>query len=176
MGKIVFYEDKQFNGFYYECSNDCADMLCYLKCCNSIKVEDGCFMIYEQPHYSGQQYFLSKGEYPEYQEWAGLNDSIGSCRMIPKAEVASFEMQLFERMEYGGQMMDLADDCPSVMECFHTNNIFSCKVMGGNWLFFEQPYYSGRMYLIRPGEYTRFSDWGGMSARVGSIKRIVDTY
>ncbi|XP_072542025.1 gamma-crystallin M2 isoform X2 [Salminus brasiliensis] len=174
MGKIVFYEDKQFNGFYYECSNDCADMLCYLKCCNSIKVEDGCFMIYEQPHYSGQQYFLSKGEYPEYQEWAGLNDSIGSCRMIPK--VASFEMQLFERMEYGGQMMDLADDCPSVMECFHTNNIFSCKVMGGNWLFFEQPYYSGRMYLIRPGEYTRFSDWGGMSARVGSIKRIVDTY
>uniref|UniRef100_A0A3B1JNY1 Si:dkey-57a22.14 n=2 Tax=Astyanax mexicanus TaxID=7994 RepID=A0A3B1JNY1_ASTMX len=135
---IIFYEDKKFGGHYYECSSDCADMLSYLKCCNSIKVEDGCFMVYEQPQYSGQQYFLSKGEYPEYQEWAGLNDLIGSCRVIPKAKEATFEMQLFERMEYGGQMMDLADDCPNVVECFHTSNIFSCKVIGGNWLFFEK--------------------------------------
>lgn len=82
--QIIFYEGKNFDGSTYECSNDCPDMLCYLNHCNSIKVESGCFMIYEQPHYLGQQYFLNKGEYPDYQRWTGRNDSIGSCRIIPK--------------------------------------------------------------------------------------------
>uniref|UniRef100_A0A3B4E191 Beta/gamma crystallin 'Greek key' domain-containing protein n=1 Tax=Pygocentrus nattereri TaxID=42514 RepID=A0A3B4E191_PYGNA len=172
--QIIFYEDKNFQGRFFECDTDCSDMHPHFNRCNSIRVESGCWVLYERPNYSGYQYVLTRGEYPDYQHWMGMNDSIASCRVIPKE--SSFEMQLFERMEYGGQMMDLMDDCPSLMESFHTNTIFSCKVMGGNWLFFEQPYYAGRMYLIRPGEYTRFSDWGGMSARVGSIKRIVNTY
>lgn len=70
--------------------------------------------------------------------------------------------------------MELVDDCPNVMDFFHTNDIFSCNVTNGNWLFYEQPNYRGRMYLIRPGEYKRFSEWGGRNARVGSIRRIVD--
>ncbi|XP_052004805.1 gamma-crystallin S-1 isoform X1 [Xyrauchen texanus] len=174
MGKIIFYEDKNFEGHQYECSGDCADMLCYLNCCNSIRVENGCFMIYEQPHFSGQQYLLRKGEYPEYECWLGKNDFVCSCRVIPMTQGSTHEVKLFERMEFGGQMMDLVDDCPNVMNIFHTNNIFSCKVVGGNWLFYENSNYRGRMYLIRPGEYTRFTEWGGKSACVGSIKRIID--
>lgn len=83
-------------------------------------------------------------------------------------------MRLYERIEFGGQMMDLVDDCPCVMDRFHINDIFSCNVTNGNWLFYEHSNYRGRMYLIRPGEYKRFSEWGGRSARVGSIRRIMD--
>lgn len=85
-----------------------------------------------------------------------------------------FNMRLYERIEFGGQVMELVDDCPNVMDCFHISDIFSCNVTNGNWLFYEQPNYRGRMYLIRPGEYKRFSEWGGRNARVGSIRRIVD--
>lgn len=85
-----------------------------------------------------------------------------------------FNMRLYERIEFGGQVMDLWDDCPSVMERFHRNEIFSCNVTDGNWLFYEHPNYWGRMYLIRPGEYKRFSEWGSRNARVGSIRRIMD--
>lgn len=70
--------------------------------------------------------------------------------------------------------MDLDEDCPSIMDRFHAKGIFSCHVTNGNWLFYEHPNYLGRMYLIRPGEYKRFSEWGGRSARVGSIRRIMD--
>lgn len=180
-------------------------MLCYVNRCNSISVESGCFMVYEQPHYKGQQYLLRKGDYPEYDCWMGKNDSVCSCRVVPmvmiiyglcllmmhllkwqkvnthlcpsvyQAHQSSHEVKLFERMEYGGQMMNLGEDCPSVMDRFHTNNIFSCKVIDGNWLFYEHSNYRGRMYLIRPGEYARFTEWGGRSARVGSIKRILDS-
>ncbi|XP_050929948.1 gamma-crystallin M2-like isoform X1 [Lates calcarifer] len=172
-GKIIFYEGKNFSGRHFECSNDCADLMCHFSHCNSIRVESGCFMIYENSNYTGNQYYLRRGEYPDFHHWLGVSDSVSSCRLIPK-EPGSFNMRLYERIEFGGQMMDLVDDCPSVMDRFHTNDIFSCNVTNGNWLFFEHPNYRGRMYLIRPGEYKRFSEWGGRSARVGSIRRIVD--
>lgn len=58
-------------------------MLCYVNRCNSISVEVGWFMVYEQPHYKGQQYLLQKGDYPEYDCWMGKNDSVCSCQVIP---------------------------------------------------------------------------------------------
>lgn len=48
--------------------------------CNSIKVESGCWVLYEKPNYSGYQYVLTRGEYPDYQRWMGYNDTIRSCR------------------------------------------------------------------------------------------------
>ncbi|XP_074514415.1 gamma-crystallin S-1-like [Sebastes fasciatus] len=173
MGKIIFYEDKNFSGRIFECSNDCADLTCLLKHCNSIRVESGCFMIYEKSNYGGNQYCLKRGDYPDFHHWTGTNDSICSCRFI-HMDQCSFNMRLYERIEFGGQMMDLMEDCPSVMDRFHINDIFSCNVTEGNWLFYEHPNYRGRMYLIKPGDYKRFSEWGGRSARVGSIRRILD--
>ncbi|XP_012711880.1 gamma-crystallin M2 isoform X1 [Fundulus heteroclitus] len=173
MGKIIFYEEKDFSGNYFECSKDCADLHCNLSCCNSIRVESGCFMIYEKPNYTGNQYYLRKGEYADFHHWTGVNNLVGSCYLI-HMEPGSFNMRLYERIEFGGQMRDLKDDCPSVMGRFNIHNIFSCNVTNGNWLFYECPNYRGKMYLIRPGEYKRFSEWGGRSARVGSIRRIMD--
>ncbi|XP_051260779.1 gamma-crystallin S-1-like [Dicentrarchus labrax] len=173
MGKIIFYEDKNFSGCHVECCNDCADLLCLLNCCKSIKVESGSFMIYEKPNYNGNQYYLRRGDYPDFHHWMGITDCVSSCRLIPQ-EAGLFSMRMYERLEFGGQMMDLVDDCPSVMDRFHINDIFSCNVTSGNWLFYEHPNYCGRMYLIRPGEYKRFSEWGGRNARVGSIRRIMD--
>ncbi|XP_026151169.1 gamma-crystallin S-1-like isoform X2 [Mastacembelus armatus] len=172
MGKIILYEEKNFSGHHCECTGDCEDLKCQLSCCNSIRVESGCFMIYENPNYNGNQYYLRKGEYPDFHHWMGVNDSVSSCRLISTQR--SFNMRLYERIEFGGQVMDLVDDCPSVMDRFHINDIFSCNVTNGNWIFYEHPNYRGRMYLIRPGEYKRFSEWGGRSARVGSIRRIMD--
>uniref|UniRef100_A0A3B5MPF7 Beta/gamma crystallin 'Greek key' domain-containing protein n=1 Tax=Xiphophorus couchianus TaxID=32473 RepID=A0A3B5MPF7_9TELE len=169
---IIFYENREFSGRHFECSKDCADLLRSLSRCGSIRVESGSFMIYEKANYTGNQYYLSKGEYPDIHHWTGVSDSVGSCRHIHTP--GSFKMCLYERIEFGGQMMDLMDDCPSLVDRFNIHNIFSCNVRTGNWLFYDHPQYRGKMYLIRPGEYKRFSEWGGRSARVGSIRRIID--
>lgn len=81
--QIIFYEDKNFQGRSYECSNDCTDLHSYFSRCNSIRVESGCFMIYERPNFMGHQYFMRRGEYPDYQRWMGFSSCIRSCRMIP---------------------------------------------------------------------------------------------
>ncbi|CAM4538143.1 unnamed protein product [Lepidochelys kempii] len=82
MAKIIFYEDRDFQGRSYAVTADQPDMHAHLNRCNSIRVESGCWMIYERPHYIGHQYFLKKGEYTNDQQWMGFNDSVKSCCII----------------------------------------------------------------------------------------------
>ena len=83
-------------------------------------------------------------------------------------------MKLYDRPDMAGQMMELNEDCPSVQDRFRMSDVNSCSVMDGHWLMYEQPNYRGRQYYLRPGEYRKYNDWGGMSPRIGSIRRITD--
>ncbi|XP_015202891.1 gamma-crystallin S-1-like [Lepisosteus oculatus] len=171
--KIIFYEDRNFQGRYYECSGDCADMHSYFSRCNSIRVDSGYWVLYEKPNYMGYQYILNRGEYPDYQRWMGYNDCIRSCRMFPHYR-GSYRMRIYEKADFGGQMMEFMDDCPNVYDRFHYRDIYSCNVTEGYWIFYEHPNYRGRQYFLRPGEYRRYSDWGGMSPTIGSFRRMMD--
>ncbi|XP_018430122.1 PREDICTED: gamma-crystallin-3-like [Nanorana parkeri] len=171
MGKIIFYEDKNFQGRSYECSSECSDLTSYFRRCNSIRVESGNWILYEQPNYRGHQYFLHRGEYPDFQQWMGYNDSIRSCRLSPQHQ-GSFRIRIYEKEDFRGQMMDFTEDCPNVFERFRYNDINSAHVHEGFWMFYEEPNYRGRQYYLRPREYKRFCDWGASSPRIGSFRRL----
>ncbi|KAJ1186766.1 hypothetical protein NDU88_003547 [Pleurodeles waltl] len=130
-------------------------------------------MLYEHPSYRGFQYILGIGDYRDYQRWMGYSDSIGSCRMIPEHR-GSYRIRVYERGNFGGQMMDFTDGCPNVYEQFRFNDIHSCNVQDGHWIFYEESNYGGRQYYLRPGEYRRYCDWGAMSPKIGSFRRVVD--
>ncbi|XP_012411520.1 gamma-crystallin C isoform X1 [Trichechus manatus latirostris] len=175
MGKITFYEDQGFQGLCYECSSDCPNLQTFFSRCNSIRVDSGCWMLYERPNYQGQQYFLHQGEYPDYQQWMGLSDSVRSCCLIPY-QTASHRMRLFERDDYKGLMMELLEDCSCLQDRFHLSEVRSLHVLEGCWVLYEMPNYSGRQYLLRPREYRRYQDWGAVDAKAGSLQRVVDLY
>jgi len=82
VSQIVFFEDKNFQGRRYECDSDCSDFHAYLSHCNSIRVDSGTWVVYERPNYTGNRYLLTRGEYPEYLGWMGLNDCLSSCKII----------------------------------------------------------------------------------------------
>ncbi|XP_078539792.1 gamma-crystallin-3-like [Lissotriton helveticus] len=175
MGKITFYEDKNFQGRSYECSTECADLTSFFSRCNSIRVENGNWILYEHPNFRGHQYYLRRGEYPDFQHWMGFNDSIRSCRLTPQHR-GSYRIRVYERENFGGQMMEFSEDCPHVYEQFRYNDIHSCNVLEGHWVFYEEPNYRGRQHYLRAGEYRRYSDWGAMSPKVGSFRRVRDLY
>ncbi|CAG5905716.1 unnamed protein product [Menidia menidia] len=170
---IVFYEDRNFQGRHHECSSDCPEMHSFFSRCNSIKVESGAWVAYEKPNYSGYQYMLHKGEYPDYQRWAGFNDCIRSCRSVPPYN-GNYRMKIFERSDFAGQNLELMEDCPDLHERFHTRDISSVNVMEGYWMLHEHPNYRGRQYFLRPGEYRRHSEWGSTSPTFGSLRRVTD--
>ncbi|XP_063070207.1 gamma-crystallin S-1-like [Engraulis encrasicolus] len=171
VASIIFFEERNFQGRSYECSNNCAELHSHFTCCNSIRVESGNWMVYERPNFQGYQYFLRRGEYTDYQRWMGFNDCIRSCHIIPQ-HIGTHKMRIFEHSDFGGKTMELTDCCPSLYDYLHNNNINSCQVMEGYWVFYEHPNYKGRQYLLRPGEYRRSSEWGAVNTGTGSIRRI----
>ncbi|CAM4604395.1 unnamed protein product [Leuciscus chuanchicus] len=175
-GKIVFYEDKNFQGRSFECSTDCPELSSHLSRCNSIQVESGAWVLYEHPNFMGSQYILTRGEYPDYQHWMGFNDSIRSCRMVRNlshpCHTGVFRFCLYKWPDFQGQIMECSEDWPSLYDRFHHHEVQSCNVLDGAWVFFEHPNYRGRQYLLERGEYRRFSDWNAMHPTVGSIRRV----
>ncbi|XP_057191423.1 LOW QUALITY PROTEIN: gamma-crystallin M2 [Triplophysa rosa] len=174
MSKIIFYEEKNFQGRSYECDTDCSDMHPHFSRCNSIRVESGCWVLYETPNYSGFHYVLTRGEYPDYQRWMGYNDTIRSCRTISLPSGDSYRIRIYDRPDFRGQMKEFNGDRESLDESFQCRRIHSCNVMEGYWTFYEHPSYSGRQYFMPPGEYCKFSDWGALCATIGSFRRITE--
>uniref|UniRef100_A0A8C1GTE2 Crystallin, gamma MX, like 1 n=1 Tax=Cyprinus carpio TaxID=7962 RepID=A0A8C1GTE2_CYPCA len=174
MGKIIFYEDKNFQGRSYECTSVCDDLYSHFRRCNSIRIESGNWMVYEWPHFMGYQYFLHQGEYADYQWWMGFNDFVRSCRMIPQVSppLLLTNANLTVCLIY--KSFSITDSCDvySLHDRFHYNDIHSCNVQDGYWIFYEHPNYRGRQNLLRPGKYRRYSDWCAMSSRVSSIRCI----
>ncbi|KAJ8013035.1 hypothetical protein DPEC_G00049130 [Dallia pectoralis] len=180
--RIVFYEDRNFTGRSYECTSDCPNMFSFLSRCHSCKVEGGCFMLYDRPNYTGNQYFLRRGDHSDYQTM-GMANGIRSCRVIP-AHKGSYKMKIYEREGFGGQTHEIADDCDHVADRYRMSSCMSCSVSDGHWLMYEQPNYRGRMLYLRPGEYRHFStgmgSMGGMGGMGGirfmSMRRISDSW
>nr|XP_045376481.1 gamma-crystallin A isoform X1 [Camelus bactrianus] len=170
MGKITFYEDRGFQGRHYECSSDHANLQPYFSRCNSIRVDSGCWMIYERPNFQGHQYFLRRGDYSDYQQWMGFNDSIRSCRAIPYT--SSHRIRLYERENYGGLVSELTEDCSCIHDRFRLTELHSLHVLEGWWVLYEMPNYRGRQYLLRPGDYRRYHDWGALNDSIRSCRLI----
>lgn len=42
------------------------------------------------------------------------------------------------------------------------------------FFFYEQPQFRRLQHLLQPGKYRQFSDWGTMTARVGSFQPTLD--
>ncbi|XP_034549385.1 gamma-crystallin M3-like [Notolabrus celidotus] len=173
-GKIIFYEDRNFQGRSYETSTDCADMSSHLSRCHSCKVESGCFMVYDRPNYMGNQSLVRRGEYSDYQRLSGFGDCIRSCRIIPTHK-GSYKIRIYEMENFGGQMIELMDDCDNIQDRHHISDCQSCNVMDGHWLIYEQPQFRGKMMYLRPGEYRSFREMGYDGLRFNSIRRITDS-
>ncbi|XP_074822995.1 gamma-crystallin B-like [Natator depressus] len=174
MEKIILFEDRNFQGRSVECSSDRPDLQSQLSRCNSVRVENGCFMLYERPNFQGQQFFLKRGDYADMQS-EGFSTSIKSCRMIPTHR-GTYRIKIYEKEDHRGKMVELTEDSPQVMDQLRAHEMLSCSVLDGHWILYELPNYRGRQYLLRPGQYRRFSEWGSMSGKVGSLRRATDLY
>ncbi|TSL28257.1 Gamma-crystallin M2 [Bagarius yarrelli] len=176
MGKIIFYEGRNFTGRFWECGGDCPNMAAYLNRCYSCRVESGCWMVYDRPNFMGNQYFLRKGEYNDYISTWGMNGWIRSCRWIPRYS-GSYRMRLYPRENFMGQMMEMSDDCDSFLERYNwSHGCMSCHVTDGHWLMYEF-HYKGRMWYFGPGQYRNYRHMMGMrSMRFMSMRRILDSW
>uniref|UniRef100_A0A3B3SA17 Crystallin, gamma S3 n=1 Tax=Paramormyrops kingsleyae TaxID=1676925 RepID=A0A3B3SA17_9TELE len=142
--QIIFYEDQNFHG---RC--DCTDLQAHFSRCNSIHMDRGFWVLYEQPNYTGSQYVLTHGKYPDYQRWMGFNDSVRSCRLVRNVIPA----------RPGSASMNV----PTLWARFWSQHeVHSCKVLDGAWILHDQPKYRGHQCL----------DWNATHPSVGFLRCI----
>uniref|UniRef100_A0A3B3ZVX1 Beta/gamma crystallin 'Greek key' domain-containing protein n=1 Tax=Periophthalmus magnuspinnatus TaxID=409849 RepID=A0A3B3ZVX1_9GOBI len=153
----------------YDCKGDSADLHSYIRRCNSLKVEGGWWVVYERNNYTGYQYVIGPGDYNGFQKWMGFNDCVRSCRIIKSGP---YKLKLFNRPNFDGVSMELSDNMKSVPEQWQRNEVLSCKVLAGSWVFFEHPNFSGRQFLLEKGDYRHHTEWGALRSTVGSIQRV----
>uniref|UniRef100_A0A8B9E2U2 Beta/gamma crystallin 'Greek key' domain-containing protein n=1 Tax=Anser cygnoides TaxID=8845 RepID=A0A8B9E2U2_ANSCY len=143
----------------YECSNDHPDLQLHVKQYNCIRVEKDSWMTYKKPNY-----------YPDFQKWFSLSSSIRSCHPISLKNL----LQPYERNDFRGRMLEFMSDCPSLQEN-NSGDILSHHIPKGRFFFFyEQPEFQELQHLLWSGTYRQFSDWGTMTARVGSFQPTLD--
>ncbi|XP_078714899.1 gamma-crystallin S-like [Lampetra fluviatilis] len=172
MRKIIFFEERDFNGRRFEYSQDCMNLASNLSRCNSIRVEGGAWVIYERPDLKGNMYIMEPGEYPEYQRWMAHNDHIGSCRAIRGCNTANNRLSLYREDNFGGHMTECAEDCPHLYDRYSMREARSVRVHDGAWVAYEEPHYRGRQYLLEKGDYRKCNEWGAMSPTMQSVRCI----
>ncbi|KAG7219717.1 hypothetical protein INR49_018880 [Caranx melampygus] len=96
------------------------------------------------------------------------------CELRPNTAKGPCKLQLFNRPNFDGQSLELTDNMKSVQEKWLRQEIQSCKVLEGCWVFYEHPNFCGRQYLLEKGEYRHHSEWGALKAVVGSIRKIME--
>uniref|UniRef100_A0A8C8SZ63 Beta/gamma crystallin 'Greek key' domain-containing protein n=1 Tax=Pelusios castaneus TaxID=367368 RepID=A0A8C8SZ63_9SAUR len=166
--RIKIYEKEDHRGNMAEFTEDSSQVMEHqISRCNSIQVESGCFMLYERPNFQGQQFFVKRGEYPDIHL-----SQLGGCAAFHRG---TFRIKIYEKEDHRGNMAEFTEDSSQVMEQFRAHEMQSCTVQEGYWILYELPNYRGRQYLLRPGEYRRYSDWGAMSGKIGSLRRATDT-
>ncbi|XP_078453369.1 gamma-crystallin S-like [Lampetra planeri] len=170
--QIIFFEERDFKGRRFESSQDCMNLASNLSRCNSIRVEGGAWVIYERPDHKGNMYIMEPGEYPEYQRWMAHNDHIGSYRAIRGQNSSNFRMAMYQHDDFGGQTMELTEDCSHLHDRFSMREVRSVRVHDGAWVGYEEPHYRGRQYLLEKGDYRKCSEYGAMSPTMQSVRCI----
>uniref|UniRef100_A0A8C3CYS3 Beta/gamma crystallin 'Greek key' domain-containing protein n=1 Tax=Cairina moschata TaxID=8855 RepID=A0A8C3CYS3_CAIMO len=89
-----------------------------------------------------------------------------TCAPCPTATLPKqqHQLQTYERNDFRGRMLEFRSDCPSLQEN-NCGDILSHHIPKGFWRL---------QHLLQPGKYRQFSDWGTITARVGSFQPTLD--
>ncbi|XP_014905335.1 uncharacterized protein crybg1a [Poecilia latipinna] len=180
--KALVFEKPNFDGQCLELDGDVYNLLEQQKTdgknttlCSvgSIKILGGLWVGYQEADFEGQQYILEEGQYPHCSEWGGSEDGLQSLRPV-LADFQSPHLKLFSDPNFNerGGHMDLVGPVISMEEVGRSTKTQSVTVTGGVWVAFEQPAFSGELYVLEKGMYSNPEDWGAQNFNISSIQPI----
>ncbi|KAF7230691.1 beta/gamma crystallin domain-containing protein 1 isoform X2 [Nothobranchius furzeri] len=143
-----------------------------LKSVGSLKIIGGFWVGYSQPGFEGQQHILEEGEYLDCSDWRGAE--LLSLRPII-SDFLSPLMKMFSDKNFGklGVNVDLTAPVINMDDTGYGMKTQSIDVLGGVWVVFEEPGFSGETYILEKGLYGSPEDWGALQHRVGSAMPVL---
>ncbi|RVE66363.1 hypothetical protein OJAV_G00106610 [Oryzias javanicus] len=183
-GKVLVFEKPNFEGMCLEVDCDVYNLLEQeeegadkagvkkkaLSGVGSLKILRGLWVGYLEADFEGQQYILEEGEYSHCSDWGGSEDGLLSLRPV-LADFQAPRVKLFGDVNFGGRglSVDLVDHVLNMEVIGHSSKTQSINVTSGVWVAFEEPGFSGELYVLEKGLYAGPEDWGAQNCRISSI-------
>ncbi|XP_051544355.1 beta/gamma crystallin domain-containing protein 1 [Myxocyprinus asiaticus] len=141
-----------------------------LRCVESLKIIGGLWVGYEREGFEGQQFVLEEGEYLDWRDWGGMGQKLLSLRPVI-TDVSSPHMKMFNDFDFGerGGNIDLLEPLENTAETSYGPHTCSIDVLSGVWVAFEDPGFSGQLYVLEKGLYGSPEDWGASNSRISSV-------
>ncbi|XP_069743576.1 uncharacterized protein [Narcine bancroftii] len=138
----------------------------------SCEVLSGSWVACDAENFTGNQYILEEGIYPDLAAVGCIADScIRSVRTI-KFCFSMPGISLFTREKYEGRKIELISEVLNLKLMGYDTRIFSVKVDGGTWVAYECSNYRGRQVLLQPTQipsWHQYSGWYG----IGSLRPLI---
>ncbi|XP_016326160.1 absent in melanoma 1 protein-like isoform X1 [Sinocyclocheilus anshuiensis] len=130
----------------------------------SLRVIRGRWLLFDEECYSGNQYILGEGHYPDLTSCGCTSTAIKSLKPIPYS-LAEPSVSLFSLSGFEGLEDRWCSDAENMSHFF----LQSVRVHSGLWVAYEYARFKGRQMLLQPGGYPVWTEHSGWDT-IGSLK------
>ncbi|XP_013804465.2 beta/gamma crystallin domain-containing protein 1 [Apteryx mantelli] len=138
----------------------------------SSKILDGSCIVYDQEEFSGNQYVLEEGIYPDLTAMGCSPQAVPKSLRIINIELSEPRIALFEKVGFQGKKIEFNTEILNLQFLGYNPRIASVQVLGGTWIIYEHSNYRGRQMLLSPNE---IPDWYKLSGccQIGSLRPLL---
>ncbi|NXL47071.1 CRBG1 protein, partial [Podilymbus podiceps] len=168
--KVQLFSEPEFKGNcqIFEKDTRCIDSFAV----KSSKILDGSCIVYDQEEFSGNQYVLEEGIYPDLAAMGCSPQAVLKSLRIINIELSEPCIALFEKVGFQGKKIEFSTEIVNLQFLGYNPRIASVQVLGGIWIIYEHSNYRGRQMLLSPNE---IPDWYKESGycQIGSLRPLL---
>uniref|UniRef100_A0A8C6X1L4 Crystallin beta-gamma domain containing 1 n=1 Tax=Naja naja TaxID=35670 RepID=A0A8C6X1L4_NAJNA len=135
----------------------------------SSKVLSGSWIAYDEENFSGNQYVLEEGAYPDLSAMGCLPQT---CLKSLQVELSEPVISLFEKENFKGKKFEFITEIVNLQFLGYNPHIASVEVHGGIWIIYEHHNYKGRQILLTPKKISKWKETSGYH-KIGSLRPLL---
>ncbi|XP_042309139.1 beta/gamma crystallin domain-containing protein 1 [Sceloporus undulatus] len=138
----------------------------------SSKVLSGSWIAYDKEDFSGNQFVLEEGAYPDLSAMGCLPQSVLKSIQVVNIELSEPVIALFEKENFKGRKLEFTTEVVNLHFLGYNPHVASVEVHGGIWIIYEHNNYRGRQILLAP---KKIPNWCGSSGykKIGSLRPLL---
>ncbi|XP_077159010.1 beta/gamma crystallin domain-containing protein 1 isoform X2 [Paroedura picta] len=138
----------------------------------SSKVLSGSWIAYDKEDFSGNQYVLEEGAYPDLPAMGCLPQTCLKSLQVVNIELSEPVIVLFEKENFKGKKMEFTTEIVNLKFLGYNPHVASVQVLGGMWITYENNNYRGRQILLKP---QKIPNWHALSGyhKIGSMRPLL---
>uniref|UniRef100_A0A4W3HRI4 Beta/gamma crystallin 'Greek key' domain-containing protein n=1 Tax=Callorhinchus milii TaxID=7868 RepID=A0A4W3HRI4_CALMI len=168
---IVFFSETEFQGTTHVFEKDTVQFMDEFSP-KSCKVLSGNWVVYDGEDFTGKQYVLEEGMYPNLITMGCATDTHIKSSKTVGFNFTQSNIELFERTDFKGKKIELHSEALNLALFGYNTHIFSVQVNGGTWIAYEFSNYRGCQILLQPGDIPNWHEFTGWH-RIGSVRPLI---